>query len=107
MVHSSSTIGMPSPFPGLFTRLFLLSPYRSYLPKCGRYNRPAGSDAVRYRGLVTTINTGAPALFRAVGLQPDGPSVLGRPLRVSGRGVYVVELPAPLPTAPIDLVRVG
>ncbi len=54
-----------------------------------------------------TRDAGAADLFRAVGLRPDGPAILGRPLRASGPGVYVVELPAPLPTAPIELTRVG
>jgi transcription elongation factor GreA len=47
------------------------------------------------------------ALLRAVGLMPDGPGVLGRPIRAGGSGVYVVELPAPLPRAPLDLSLVG
>ena len=49
----------------------------------------------------------APELFRAVGLRPDGPSLLGRPIRARGPGVYVVELSAPLAAAPIELTRVG
>jgi transcription elongation factor GreA len=56
---------------------------------------------------VTTTDPGAPELFRAVGLQPDGPAVLGRPVRASGPGVYVVELATPLATAPIELTRIG
>ena len=50
---------------------------------------------------------GAAGLFRAVGLLADGPGVLGRRIAAGGPGVYVVELPAPLPTAPIELTRVG
>jgi hypothetical protein len=50
---------------------------------------------------------GAADLFRAVGLRPDGPAVLGRPFRASGGGVYVIELPAPLAAAPIEITRVG
>ncbi len=53
------------------------------------------------------LDAGAPALFRAVDLQPDGPAVLGRPIRASGRGVYVVELPAALPAPPLDIARIG
>jgi transcription elongation factor GreA len=49
----------------------------------------------------------APSLLRAVGLMADGPVVWGRPVPTSGRGVFVVELPAPRPTAPIELTRVG
>ena len=56
---------------------------------------------------MTTSDPGAPELFRAVGLQPDGPALLGRPIRASGPGVYIVELATPLPAAPIELTRVG
>ena len=43
-------------------------------------------------------------LLREVGLSADGPVVLGRgAVRARGSGVYVIELPAPLPTAPIDI----
>lgn len=49
----------------------------------------------------------AAALFRAVGLLPDGPILWGRPLPVAGSGVVVVELPAPTATAPLDPARVG
>jgi transcription elongation factor GreA len=50
---------------------------------------------------------GAAALFRSVGLLADGPAQLGRPIRAGGPGVYVVELATPLPSAPIELTRVG
>jgi transcription elongation factor GreA len=50
---------------------------------------------------------GAAELFRAVGLLPDGPVVLGRPMRANVPGVYAIELPGPLPEAPIELTRVG
>jgi transcription elongation factor GreA len=50
---------------------------------------------------------GAAELFRSVGLRPDGPALMGRPLRASGGGVYVIELPAVLSVAPIELTRVG
>jgi transcription elongation factor GreA len=49
----------------------------------------------------------AAALLRTVGLMPDGPVLWGRPVRVGGSGVFVVELPAPLPAAPLDLARIG
>jgi len=50
---------------------------------------------------------GAPDLLRAVGLLTDGPVLWGRPVRSSRPGVYVVELPAPLESPPLDLARVG
>jgi transcription elongation factor GreA len=37
----------------------------------------------------------------------DGPIVWGRPIPVRGPGVFVVELPAPLPSAPLELTRIG
>src|SRR4029078_1905617 len=49
----------------------------------------------------------APSLLRSVGLMADGPAVWGRPVQPQGRGVFVVEAPAPRPSAPIELTRVG
>ena len=52
----------------------------------------------------------AAALFREVGLLADGPVVWGwpgRPVPARGSGVFVVELLAPLPRAPIELTRIG
>jgi transcription elongation factor GreA len=49
--------------------------------------------------------TGAAELFRSIGLRPDGPGVLGRPVREGGAGVYVVELTAPLARAPMEPTR--
>ena len=49
----------------------------------------------------------AATLLRSVGLLADGPAVWGRPMRASGPGVFVIELPAPPATAPIELTRVG
>jgi transcription elongation factor GreA len=52
-------------------------------------------------------DTGAAALLRSCGLLADGPVVWGRPVPATGPGVFVIELPAPRPTAPIELTRVG
>jgi transcription elongation factor GreA len=49
----------------------------------------------------------APALLREVGLMPDGPVPWDRPVPARRPGVFLVELPAPLPSAPIELTRVG
>jgi transcription elongation factor GreA len=49
----------------------------------------------------------ASGLLRAIGLLPDGPVVWGRPLPPTGAGVFVVEVAAPLATAPIELTRIG
>jgi transcription elongation factor GreA len=46
-------------------------------------------------------------LVRTVGLLPDGPVRWGSPARSARPGVYLVELPAPLPRAPVDLSPVG
>jgi transcription elongation factor GreA len=49
----------------------------------------------------------AATLLRDVGLLADGPLPWGRPVPARTGGVFVVELPAPRPTAPIELTRVG
>lgn len=61
--------------------------------------RPTGDRPARTQG--------AQALFRSVGLLPDGPVRWGMPVRAGGSGVFIVELPAPLETAPIALTKVG
>jgi transcription elongation factor GreA len=50
--------------------------------------------------------TGA-GLLRSVGLLADGPAVWGRPFAAGGPGVFVIELPSPPATAPIELTRAG
>ena len=55
---------------------------------------------------MTTDRTAA-GLLRAVGLLPDGPVVWGRPLPPVGAGVFVVELAAARPAAPLELSRIG
>ena len=45
--------------------------------------------------------------FREVGLLADGPLPWDRPVPARGPGLFVVELSTPLPTAPIELTRVG
>jgi transcription elongation factor GreA len=37
----------------------------------------------------------------------DGPLPYGRPVPARGPGVFLIELPAPLPTAPLELTRLG
>jgi transcription elongation factor GreA len=54
-----------------------------------------------------TLGADAPSLLRAVGLMADGPVVWGRRLPPTGPSVFLVELPAPLASAPIDVSRVG
>lgn len=54
-----------------------------------------------------TLDIGAAILLRSVGLLADGPSPWGRPVPATGPGVFVVELAAPLATAPIEMTRVG
>jgi transcription elongation factor GreA len=49
----------------------------------------------------------AASLLRAVGLLADGPVRWGRPIPATGPGVFVIELPAPLAMAPVELTRVG
>lgn len=49
---------------------------------------------------------GGAGLLRAVGLMADGPVLWGRPVPPRGPGVFLVELQAPRPTAPIDFGRI-
>ena len=49
----------------------------------------------------------APGLLRAVGLLPDGPLPWGRPVPGRSRASSSWSSPEPLPTAPIELTRVG
>ena len=49
----------------------------------------------------------AASLFREVGLMADGPVPWGRPTRLAGPGVFVVELAAPSATPPLDLSLIG
>ena len=53
------------------------------------------------------MDPSAPGLLRSIGLLADGPVQWGRPIPAVGPGVFVVELPAARPTAPIELTRVG
>ena len=66
---------------------------------------PPGSDP-GYHPRVPD-DPGAASLLRSVGLLADGPIVWGRPLPARGPGVFVIELPAPLATAPLELTRIG
>ena len=54
-----------------------------------------------------TLHADAASLLRSVGLMADGPVLWGRPVPASGPGVFVIELPAPLATAPIEVTRIG
>ena len=49
----------------------------------------------------------AATLLRSVGLLADGPAVWGRPMRASGAGIFIIELPSPPATAPLELTRIG
>lgn len=49
----------------------------------------------------------ASGLLRAVGLLADGPVVWGRSLPPTAAGVFIVELPAPRASAPVELSRIG
>jgi transcription elongation factor GreA len=55
---------------------------------------------------MTHAPTGA-ELLRAVGLLADGPVGWDRPVPARSPGVYVIELPAPLASAPVDVARIG
>ncbi len=49
----------------------------------------------------------AASLLRDVGLLADGPLPWGRPVPARTAGVFIIELAAPMATAPIELTRVG
>jgi transcription elongation factor GreA len=49
----------------------------------------------------------AAGLLRSVGLLADGPAVWGRPIRASGAGVFIIELPSPPASAPLEITRIG
>jgi hypothetical protein len=50
---------------------------------------------------------GAAELLRSVGLMADGPVTWGRPVPSGGPGVYIVEWPEALESAPVELTNVG
>ena len=54
-----------------------------------------------------TQDATAASLLRSVGLLADGPAVWGRPIPAQGPGVFIVELPAPVASAPTELTRIG
>jgi transcription elongation factor GreA len=56
---------------------------------------------------VTGPARGAADLLRSIGLLADGPVRWGSTVPSRKPGIYVVELGAPLPTAPLELTRVG
>jgi len=56
---------------------------------------------------LTARPLGAAELLRSVGLLADGPAAWGTPVRSSRPGVYVVELPSPPTSAPIDFAAIG
>jgi len=57
---------------------------------------------------MTTDHVPSPVdLLKAVDLRADGPVLWGRPVPAARPGVYLVELPEPLATAPIEATRVG
>ncbi len=64
---------------------------------------PAGGSA----GGVAGVPLDAATLLRSVGLLADGPAVWGRPMRASGAGIFIIELPSPPATAPLELARIG
>ena len=49
----------------------------------------------------------AATLLREVGLLADGPVPWGRAVRHAGPGIFLIELTAPAPAAPLDLSHIG
>ena len=73
--------------------------------RCARYPDSVTGTIPGMTDLAAPLS--APALLREVGLLADGPLPWGRPVPGRSPGVFLVELPAPLPAAPIELTRVG
>jgi transcription elongation factor GreA len=67
-----------------------------------RADDPAASPRAKLAGSI-----GAADLIRSTGLLADGPVRWGSPIPSRKPGIYVVELGAPRPTAPLELTRVG
>jgi transcription elongation factor GreA len=70
-----------------------------------------GADGASDGSGAGIVRAGAPldaaTLLRSVGLLADGPAVWGRPMRASGAGIFIIELPAPPATAPLEATRIG
>jgi transcription elongation factor GreA len=92
---------------------------RAIIGKTRRY-RTGEAEVPRGRGAVPgrtdfrsacedgpVTRPGAADLLRAVGLLADGPVRWGQPVPAHGPGIYLVELPEVLPTAPLDMAKVG
>jgi len=56
---------------------------------------------------VSGPDRGAADLIRSVGLLADGPVEWGRPVPARGPGIYLLEIGAPLASAPLELALVG
>ncbi len=56
---------------------------------------------------MSAAQPGAADLLRSIGLLADGPVRWGLPVPARKAGLYVVELGAPRPSAPLELARVG
>jgi transcription elongation factor GreA len=56
---------------------------------------------------VSPAQPGAADLIRSIGLLADGPVRWGLPVPARKSGLYVIELGTPLPTAPLEITRVG
>ena len=56
---------------------------------------------------MTAASPTAADLLRAIGLMADGPVRWGAPVPARGPGLYVVELAAPVASAPLELAKVG
>ena len=86
------------------------APFRPAIdePTEGIHGRTVG-DMTSERAAAPTDpwDGGAATLLRSVGLMADGPVVWGRPVPARGPGIFVIELPAPLHHAPLELTRIG
>jgi transcription elongation factor GreA len=96
-----STSAIDFPRSGRWFAIFARArPLSSHLPVPGA--GPSGTVRA-----VSGPDQGAAELIRSIGLLADGPVRWGQPVPARGPGIYVVELGAPLPTAPLELTLVG
>lgn len=81
---------------------------RRYLPwSCAPSDQQASAGGATIGASMTMSDDhDAPSLLRSVGLLADGPVVVGRPVPSRRPGIYLVELTAPVSTAPIDQAAV-
>jgi transcription elongation factor GreA len=73
----------------------------------GRWYRPAVTEGTPRAAAPGAAAPGAADLLRGIGLLVDGPVRWGLPVPARKGGLYVVELGAPIASAPLEVATVG